>query len=420
MAYLAKMAWRNLGRHSGRTALSLLAIAMGVFVVVVAKGVIDGMIDSWITYNITLNSGHLRIIRPEYRLKEQLLSLGYLIGSEEASYDSIVTDMRRIPDVAVASGRVRFGMLLTAGGGVQETVLGIATELDEEEKVVRLSRFLQGSKAGRLPNAGQREILLGNDLMAKLGVGVGDKVTAVFSTSFGSLGIATFQAVGSMSSGLKFLDESVAYVPLDVAMDLLDMEGSVTEIVVFARDSRKTQVIKAEAERALGAFSGAFEVIPWNEHNELIAGLSLAKGIYTVIYVLLLTLACFVVFNTLLMVVSERTYEIGMLAALGLAPASIQRLFLIEGAILAVAGSLVGAAMGGLFNSWFSRAGIDISKMAEGLGGDILITARLYPKADIAVLVSSFLLGVAVSMVAVYIPARNAGSLKPTEALRTT
>ena len=68
MAYLIKMAWRNLGRHRGRTMLSLIAIIMGVFVVVIAKGVIDGMVDTFITYNINLNSGHLRIIQPQYKL----------------------------------------------------------------------------------------------------------------------------------------------------------------------------------------------------------------------------------------------------------------------------------------------------------------------------------------------------------------
>ena len=223
MAYLTKMAWRNLGRHRGRTMLSLIAIIMGVFVVVIAKGLIDGIVDTFITYNINLNSGHVRIIQPEYKLKEQTLSLGYTVGDEDTPYYSIVKDIRNIPDVKVATGRIRFGMLLVAGDDVQETVLGIGTDFDEEERITHLSRFLEGSERGTLPRAGQREILLGDALMDKLGVGVGDKVNAVFSTSFGSLGIATFRVVGQMSSGLKFLDESVAYIPLDTAMHLLDL-----------------------------------------------------------------------------------------------------------------------------------------------------------------------------------------------------
>src|SRR5690554_1225849 len=125
MSYLVKMAWRNLGRHRGRTILSLIAIMMGVFVVVIAKGVIDGIIDTFITYNINLNSGHVRVIQPEYKLKEQTLSLGYTIGDENTPYDSIVNDIREIPDVKVATGRIRFGLLLIGEDDIQEAVLGI-------------------------------------------------------------------------------------------------------------------------------------------------------------------------------------------------------------------------------------------------------------------------------------------------------
>ncbi len=419
MAYLIKMAWRNLGRHRGRTMLSLIAIIMGVFVVVIAKGVIDGMVDTFITYNINLNSGHLRIIQPEYKLKEQTLSLGYAVGNEDTPYHSIVEDIRSIPDVKAATGRIRFGMLLVAGEDIQETVLGIGTDFGEEERITHLSRFLEGNQTGTLPRAGQREILLGDVLMDKLGVGVGDKVNAVFSTSFSSLGIATFRVVGQMSSGLKFLDESVAYIPLDTAMHLLDMDDSVTEIVVFGETLSKSDTIKAEIEPVISTLPGNLTIVPWDEYSELISLMSQAKAIYAVIYILIVILASFVVFNTLLMVVSERTREIGMLAALGLTPQSIRRLFLIEGTILALSGSFLGTLLGGVFNLWFGSVGLDVSKITQNLGGEFLLTPRIYPATDLSMLIFSFVLGVAVTMVAVYIPARQAGKLKPTEALRS-
>jgi putative ABC transport system permease protein len=399
--------------------LSLIAIVMGVFVVVIAKGVIDGIVDTFITYNINLNSGHLRIIQPEYKLKEQTLSLGYAVGNEDTPYSSIVEDIRSIPDVKVATGRIRFGMLLVARDDIQETVLGIGTDFDEEERITHLSRFFKDSRAGTLPRAGQREILLGDALMDKLDVGVGDKVNAVFSTSFGSLGLATFRVVGQMSSGLKFLDESVAYIPLDTAMHLLDMDDSVTEIVVFGETLSKSDTIKTETEPVLSTLPGNPTVIPWDEYSELISLMSQAKAIYAVIYILIVILASFVVFNTLLMVVSERTREIGMLAALGLTPRSIRRLFLIEGTILAVSGSFLGTLLGGVFNLWFGSVGLDISKMTENLGGEFLLTPRIYPTTGLSMLIFSFVLGVTVTIVAVYIPARHAGKLKPTEALRS-
>ena len=437
MSYLVRMAWRNLGRHRGRTALSLLAIVMGVFVVVIAKGVLDGMVGSWLTYSINLESGHVRIVRPEYRLKERLLSLSYPAGDDETPADEIIHKIRGLPGVRVATGRIRFGMMLTAQE-TQEAVVGIGVDFAQEERAIRLSQFVRGRSAagdttrdaGRLPEPGAREVLLGRDLMAKLGVEVGDRVNALFSTSFGSLRIATFRISGKMASGLRMLDESTAYIPLDLAMGLLDMDGAVTEIVAFGRSAGLASKLQAEIGQALANMANAFAgvgagdslrelvVVPWNEHNELIGFVSQAKAIYTLIYIFLVILASFVVFNTQLMVVSERTREIGMLSALGLSPESIRRLFTIEGAILAVAGSAGGALLGALFNLWFGRVGIDLAGITQAMSSEILITPRLYPTTDFAVLVYSFALGVAVTMTAVYIPARAAGALKPTEALR--
>jgi putative ABC transport system permease protein len=421
MSYLVKMAWRNLGRHRGRTMLSLLAIVIGVFVVVIAKGVIDGMVGSWLTYSINLDSGHVRIVQPEYRLKERVLSLSYPVGNDETPADEIIHKIRSLPGVHVATGRIRFGMMLAAQE-TQEAVVGIGVDFAQEERAIRLSQFVRGRgatgdashDAGRLPEPGTREILLGRDLMAKLGVEVGDRVNALFSTSFGSLRIATFRVSGKMASGLRMLDESTAYVPLDVAMGLLDMDGSVTEIVVFGKSAGLASKLQAQIARALRGLA----VVPWNEHNELIGFVSQAKAIYTVIYIFLVVLASFVVFNTQLMVVSERTREIGMLSALGLSPESVRRLFTIEGAILAVAGSAGGTLLGGVFNLWFGRVGIDLTGITQAMSSEILLTPRLYPVADYRVLLYSFLLGVAVTMTAIYIPARAAGALEPTQALR--
>ena len=421
MSYLVKMAWRNLGRHRGRTMLSLLAIVMGVFVVVIAKGVIDGMVGSWLTYSINLDSGHVRIVQPEYRLKERVLSLSYPVGNDETPADEIIDKIRSLPGVRVAAGRIRFGMMLTAQE-TQEAVVGIGVDFAQEERAIRLSQFVRGHSAtgdasddaGRLPEPGTRQILLGRDLMAKLGVEVGDRVNALFSTSFGSLRIATFRVSGKMASGLRMLDESTAYIPLDVAMRLLDMDGSVTEIVVFGKSAGLASKLQAQIGRALRGLA----VVPWNEHNELIGFLSKAEAIYTVIYVFLVILASFVVFNTQLMVVSERTHEIGMLSALGLSPESVRRLFTIEGAILAVTGSAGGVLLGGVFNLWFGRVGIDLTGITQAMSSEMLLTPRLYPVADYRVLLYSFVLGMAVTMTAVYIPARAAGALEPTEALR--
>ncbi|TCL76399.1 putative ABC transport system permease protein [Hydrogenispora ethanolica] len=418
MLQLIRMAWRNLGRHPGRTRLSLLAVAMGVLVVILFKGFVDGMLDTMLDQNINLNSGHLRIIRPEYRAKERLLSLAYPVGESGKTYSGLVGDIRKLPEVTEATGRIRFGMIL-ATGEEQETVLGIGADLAAENRISHLDRFLTDRGAGRLPRPGKQEIMLGVDLLKKLRLEVGDKVNAVFSTSLGSFKAATFTIVGKMASGLKMLDEGTVYLPLDQAMSLLELEDMVTEIVVFGPNANRTGNLQRELRNRLAAGAEKLMVIPWNQYNQLIVTMEQARGVYNGFYVFMLMLASFVVFNTLTMVVAERSKEIGMLAALGMTAREIQTLFIVEGLSIAVLGSAAGTILGGLCNWILSRTGIDISQTLKIMPPELTFAPKLYPSYRGSVLLFSFGLGVVVTMLAAYLPARRAAALKPTEALRT-
>ena len=417
--YLFKMAWRNLGRNPGRTVLSLLAVIAGVSAILLTRGYVDGIVDNMLNSSINLNSGHVRLIRPEYEVKERLLSLGYPLGEQGKPYSRLIGEIRRQPGVEQAAGRIRFGLLLVAGEDRQEAVMGLGIEPEAEDRATHLSRYLRGRGEGRLPRMGRQEIVLGGRLLSKLGLRVGDKVNAVFSTSFGSFKIATFAVVGRLESGLRYLDESLAYLPLDTAMNLLDLEDAVTEIVVFGRDVGQTGALQRTLQSYLKVSGLKIKAVPWYQFNEMIAYVNKAKGIYLLIYLLIAFLASFVVFNTLMMVVAERTREIGMLTALGLAPGQTKQLFLWEGANVAVLGSLIGAALGGVGNWLLSRIGFDLTKMMNAFGKELLMPSVVYSKFNLFDILFSFVLGVAVTMVACYLPARRAALLKPTEALRT-
>lgn len=418
MLQLIRMSWRNLWRHQGRTRLSLLAVIMGVLVVILFKGFVDGMLDTMVNNNINLNSGHLRIIHPEYQVKERLLSLSYPIGETGKTYSQLIGDLRKLPDVTEATGRIRFGLIL-ATDEVQETVLGIGADLDAENRISKLDRYLENQGAGRLPKTGQPEIMLGRDLLEKLGLDVGDKVNAVFGTSLGSFRTATFRIVGRMVSGLKMLDEGAVYLPLDQAMNLLEMEDMVTEVVVFGPNARKIGNIQQELQSYLNNGSEKLKVIPWNQYNQLVVTMEQMRVVYNVFYILMIILASFVVFNTLMMVVAERTKEIGMLTALGMNSRDIKYLFIFEGLSIALIGSAIGTCLGGLLNWILSRTGIDISQTLRVVPPEMTFAPRIYPSYNLSVLLFSFVLGVLVTTLAAYLPARRAASLKPTEALRT-
>lgn len=418
MPYVVRMAWRNLSRNRARTLLSVGAVAAGVAVVILLKGFVDGSVDTVLGNTIRLTSGHVRIIRPEYRQKERLLSLAYPVeGFHGEGFEAVVEAARGLPGVTEAFGRIRFGALFSKGERTRG-IMVIGTDLVAEDRVAHLSRFVD---EGRLPKPGEKEVLLGKGLMDSLGLQVGGRVTFLFHDAFGALRAATFTVSGRMRSGLRLLDEGSAYLPLDRAQALLSMPGAVTEVVVFGATQGSAQSIASEVRAVLrekGA-TEAYLAIPWQQHNAMVRYLTTVQVVFSIVYGLVIMLACFVVFNTFWMIVNERRRELGMLGALGFTPSDMLRLVLAEAGLIGLVGSAVGAAVGSGVNEWLAHAGLDVSPYVRAAGKDLLYFPVLYPVQSWETTAVAFGLGWAITVLATLSPAWTATRTRPTEALRS-
>lgn len=419
MNYLWRMAARNLGRNTARTLLSVLAVCLGVAVVIVTKGFVDGMINTLVRNSIDIVSGHVRIIDREYRVKERLLSLNYPVdGFDGEGMGGMIRDLQKVEGVVSVSPRIRFGTLV-GRKEKYEGVLGVGVDPVAEDRLSRLTRFVEGQWL----KAGRREGVIGYGLMKKLGLKVGDKITMVANTSYGSMRGYSFTLVGAIKSGLQPLDEGSVYIPIDIARKMLEMPGQATEIVVGlgrGGDARTPAVLK-KMEPLFGAKDPGrkYVLIPWYEHNEMISFIEKAKTAYYQIYLIILLLASFVVINTMVMVVNERRKEIGMMAAMGFSPGELRRLFTQEGLLVGLLGSAAGVILGGSVTKYFSVAGIDISSMMESVGKEFLLFPKIYLEFTLADLAFAFVAGVLITMLAAYFPARKAARMEPAQALRT-
>jgi putative ABC transport system permease protein len=146
--------------------------------------------------------------------------------------------------------------------------------------------------------------------------------------------------------------------------------------------------------------------------------MDLSEVMFNYIYIFLVLLSCIVVINTMIMIIRERTKEIGMMTALGLEAKNILQLFVIEGAFMGIAGSLVGSVLGHMLTAYLGKTGFDYGQALSGMDTEVLFDTMFYPVASTANTVFAFVLGVVVVTLACLFPARRAARLQPTEAMR--
>jgi len=322
---------------------------------------------------------------------------------------------RGLDPVTEVVPRLRFGGLISHGDDLR-TVLVVAGDPQVEARILRTDRYLG---EGRFVRSGQREAVLGRRLLNRLGLEVGDRFTLVFSSAFAALRGYTFEVVGAFESSLPFLDDGTVFIPLDLAQEATDMGDAVTEVLLMTGRRGDVRALLEAVNRLLAQRdpAGRYVAVPWYQHSELIEYMQVGRALYDLIYGLVLVLASLVIVNTLTMIVHERRQEIGLLAALGLRPGQIRTLFLLEGALCGIFGSVAGALVGMPLLWILSRTGIPLPGM-EALGAELMYPTTVYPAFEPGVVAYAVLGGLLVTLLAAYFPARHAAALPPTVALR--
>ena len=417
MQFLIKLALKNLSRHKLRTFISLIAIAFSVMVVVFARGYIMGMIDSFVMHSVQYDTGHIKIITEEYRKQQRLLPLNFPVdGYNQEGIDPMIAEISKMDNIKSVMPRLKFGAIIGGDNDVT-TLLAWGVDPEKELKNTGIRSYI---KEGRMLQLGKREIVMGGMMMDNLGKKVGDKVTIVYNTSFNSMKGTTFTIVGRIESGMAMLNELVVYLPLDEVQRLLYMEGQTTELVVFTKNIGMSDKVLPKLKAAVEAkdTEKKYAVLSYKETSELLPWMEMARLIYNEIYIFIVLLASIVVINTMIMIVKERTKEIGMMTAMGLNSRDILNLFILEGAVMGAIGSFAGALVGTLIGLYTSVKGLDMSSAVSGFSKDIMFNAIVYPVNSVSNAIFAFVLGTIIVTLACIIPARRASRLEPAEAIR--
>ncbi len=406
MQLYLRLAWRNIWRHKRRTLIVVTAMGLGVALMMFYDGLWGGFNQAIYRSAIRVLGGNLQVHAAGYSKKADNNPLLPLENDA-----AVVSAALALPQVEAASRRIHTGGLTTSReGAFPVEIVGIEPE---QEQPVSLAA--QNVIAGRYLTAADRDMaLIGKGLADAMGVKAGDRFTLAGQAAHDQMRQRTMTVAGIFDLDNPAIEKNTLYLSLAEAQDLYGLDGQSTEVMVTLKQIGDE---KAVVEALLPALSG-YEISTWeNLFPELTAGMESERGVMEIFSVIILLITGIGILNLLLMAVYERTREIGLLGALGFRPRQISYLFLLEGGMMGLVGLAAGIAMGLALNLVLGKVGIDYGQFAGMADYMALINGRVYPSLGLERLaLRGITIGV-ISILAAFIPAREAAQNEPAVSL---
>ncbi|WP_426137428.1 ABC transporter permease [Psychrobacter sp. TWR1-1-1] len=392
-----------------------LGVAIGVAVIIFITALIQGLQTNLI--DSTLGSqAHIRLVAPD----EVNLIAPYaddtlqLIQEDKRpqrlrsinNWQQITDTLDQLPLLTAVSPNVS-GPGFVRRGEALESVILVGTDLARYQNIIPLDEYLI---SGEL-RVGADNVLIGSELAKDLGVEVGSKLrldTGQDSSSSNNLSnnissnlsnnSAVINIAGIFELGVRELDARYVYLDLKQAQSLLNLPGGITVIDLTVKDIFEAEEIAAQVGRLT-----SLQAESWIQTNaQLLSGLTAQSLSSNMIVVFVAISVAFGIASVLSVSVVQRTREIGILRAMGATRQQILRIFLIQGAIFGLLGSIVGSGVSYVLVWSFNTFGPDIFTIPISINL-ILVTMSL-----------ATLTGV----IAAAIPARRAAALDPVVAIR--
>jgi lipoprotein-releasing system permease protein len=378
--------------------ISVVGVAVGVAALVIALALMTGL-QGELRDRILGSMSHIYLWKTA--------------GIED--YRAEVAALRGRADVVGAAPAITGqGLVSTAQTDAPISIKGIDPGL--EPSVTDLARALRSGSIEALadPGAGPPGILLGKDLASKLGVSVGDAVTLLTTQgTLSPMGVLPrsrqARVVGIYALGLLEFDSAYGFVVLDFARVLFAKDRP-DLIQLRVRDIYQAPAI---AERLVGELGSGYVAEDWSDINQsLFSALWLEKMGISIAILLIVIVGALNIISSLILLVMEKSRDIAILKTMGTSSRQIMRIFMLQGGIIGVAGTVAGGALGLLLCVVFDRYRL------------LQIPIDVYQIAYVPFVVLPFdfasvvLAALAICFLSTIYPSRRAASLDPVQALR--
>lgn len=387
------------------TLISIGGVSVGVMALIVVIAVMTGLQED-LREKILGTNPHIWVMT-------------YGEGMRMDGWEAPAAAVRDVPGVVAVAPFVQTEVGLSNRAGYSEgAVLRGIDPAVQGVAVTDMSAAVRGDTLSLGPTrSGLPAVIVGQGLANHLNLLPGDTLTVTAfagtrMTAFGGLmpPMRRFEVTGLFKTGMFEYDTKFVYTSLAAAQEMTGLGTSVSGLEVRTAEAMEADQV---ADRIVERLGLPYRADDWKRMNSsLFAALQLEKFAMTVILLLIVIVAAFNIVSTLIMLVTEKTREIGILKSMGLSSRSVLRIFMIQGLVIGVVGSLVGGIGGGLI-TW----AIDRFELIK-IPGEIYfidhlpVTLNLWDAA--LILVSTIL----ISFLATIYPALQASRLTPVEAIR--
>lgn len=467
-----RLAWRNLWRNRRRTVITAASVFFAVFFTVITRSLQLGSYDHMINNIIQSFTGHLQVQHIKYHDDP-------LIDNSFAYNDSLISAISAIEKVVSVTPHIESFTLASNGPQTKGVaVIGIdpAREKhfsDPEAKLVRYritGEAVEGMRTGELPekvlekvekNIGRsyssaarielelgltdeeknhclsqilkysefkngylspddKGILLADKLAGFLRAGIGDSIILMGQGYHGVSATGIFPVRGIIKLPSPGLDSRLVIMTIPAAQQLFDADGKITSLVINLKDRSGRTITKARNKINALLPDTNTSARTWYELNEVLyqqmrGDSQSGKLMLVILYFIIF----FGIFGTVLMMISERRREFGVLVAIGMRKGKLKRIVIIEMVMLGIIGLITGLLAGTPLITYFNHNPViikgDLGKMMEDWGYDAMmptapVGSYFYWQVVIVILM--------ILLAAIY-PLRKIGKLKETEALKS-
>ncbi|MFZ0244110.1 ABC transporter permease [Candidatus Binatus sp.] len=420
-----KIGWRNLWRNPRGTLLTALALGLGLALLLISLGLLDGGHEQTIADGVRLGPGHVVIQAKGYQDSgsDELLLPAQVVSRIEGFLQT--AEMKKLVR-GVSPRLLATGLLSSSANSAGVRIMGVIPQ-DEPAVSFIPQRIVEGTYLSDDRPSG---VVIGAELARELEVKIGSRVV-LMTQALRQPGVETKKGAGEemqstllrvsgiFRTGLQAVDANIIQLPLPAAQTLLGVpDGQVTQVALLLQQEGDSPMV---ARALLKQLTGEpVEVLTWRESIPMLAQiLGLDHAFNYIMNGVILAMVGLGILNTILMRVLERRYEFGVSKALGLRPGQLAVMVIGESLALTAISLALGLALGLSVEHYFATSGLDLRWIFKAdLPSALVLDPILYSRLSSNRIIWSVSIVFAMTTVISFYPALKAARTELPDALK--